>query len=274
MLIAACAVLSSICGALAMRAVAAVLRVRARFVLGFGPRMFRREPRWIDVRVVPIWLWTGLIDTRGGRAILARASAPLAMIALPFTVLVAVAMVVGYPAADEGPPLIAGYIAPGGPAERAGIQLDDRIVEAGGAPIDTLDSLKDAVARHGTQPISIEIERDGQHLEFEVVPEIRQGRPVVGIGPGTMHVNPDFMTAVVAVTMGFVEFLGWWGQLFGRADVTSTLSVAATSPSIGSREQLLGLVLNFWLLAGGFFGAITLVAQIAGAIRAARKKNI
>lgn len=84
------------------------------------------------------------------------------------------------------PPVI-GEVSAGTPAERAGLEAGDRIVSIAGEPVTGWRDVARLIPAHGldesgsTRSVSLGIERDGRRLDFEVVPETRDGRPVLGI---------------------------------------------------------------------------------------------
>ncbi|HEX7054141.1 MAG TPA: RIP metalloprotease RseP [Burkholderiales bacterium] len=87
------------------------------------------------------------------------------------------------------PPLppVLGQVIAGSPAERAGLAPGDRIVAAGGKPIDDWQALVDAVRAHPGRALELQVERDGARRTVAVVPEAvsagetRFGR--IGAGP-------------------------------------------------------------------------------------------
>jgi S1-C subfamily serine protease len=66
--------------------------------------------------------------------------------------------------------LVAG-LAPGGPAERAGIRTGDVLLEIGGKKPDSLAELFRSIWRHGPAgtPIAVKVSRDGKTSEFQVI---------------------------------------------------------------------------------------------------------
>ena len=92
----------------------------------------------------------------------------------------------GFPAADfEGdaleriglrlyrPPLppVFGTIVSGSPAERAGLKAGDRVLEAGGKAIAYWEELVQAIRARPGAPLRLSIERNGERVATEVVPE-------------------------------------------------------------------------------------------------------
>jgi membrane-associated protease RseP (regulator of RpoE activity) len=84
-------------------------------------------------------------------------------------------------------------VAPGGPAERAGIKTGDRVVALDGQDIHDWDTLKRAVAAHQSETVHVVVERGGEKLTVEATPEagkIRVGplseQAPVGLGRAVM----------------------------------------------------------------------------------------
>jgi regulator of sigma E protease len=74
--------------------------------------------------------------------------------------------VVGYPAE----PVIVGSVAPGLPAQRAGLKDGDIIVAANGEPLTAPSQFSDVVQQSGGKPMTLEVMRDGQTQMLELRP--------------------------------------------------------------------------------------------------------
>ena len=96
----------------------------------------------------------------------------------------------GWPTATS----LLGSVLPDSPAERAGLQPGDRVVEAGGEPIWRWQDLTAAVRNSEGQPLALVIERLDQQLDLTVVPEPGPGGRGARIG-----VMPTVASAVLAV---------------------------------------------------------------------------
>ena len=70
-----------------------------------------------------------------------------------------------------------GQVAPGSPAEAAGLKVDDGLLRVAGAPLQSFADVPAKVRAAGDQPVAFEILRGGERLTLNIAP--RQGR--VGI---------------------------------------------------------------------------------------------
>jgi regulator of sigma E protease len=87
----------------------------------------------------------------------------------------------------EALPVI-GAIEPG-PAQRAGMQVGDRLVEINSRPVSTWEELVAVVSRSAGQPLQVTVERTGVRLDFDVTPDaIEQGGKTIG----RMNIRPQF----------------------------------------------------------------------------------
>ena len=130
-------------------------------------------------------------------------------------------------------PTVVARIAKGSAAEKAGLQIGDKVLTAGGQPADTWQQFVQHVERRGGQPLQLEIERNGQRQTLTITPEAKKlrnnmtyGR--VGISPAPPgsdvepRVRPGFFAGIahgakqtwdmVAVTLGFL-----WDLVSGGA---------------------------------------------------------
>lgn len=80
------------------------------------------------------------------------------------------------------------------PADRAGLQQDDLILEANGDPILTLEQMQDVTAENEGQELLLTVEREGELVDIAVVPERLNGeeRARVGITINILPVAPAF----------------------------------------------------------------------------------
>jgi len=99
------------------------------------------------------------------------------------------------PVYQDQPPVV-GAVTPGSPAERAGIQRDDRILSVAGNQVDTWDDLFIAVGTRPDRDVALTLLRGGQTLSVTVrpVPETRYEIGSIGVLP---DINP-IVASVIA----------------------------------------------------------------------------
>ena len=61
-------------------------------------------------------------------------------------------------------------LTPGGPAENSGLQFEDRILSINGKKTYSILALRDAMESNGFEPITLDIERNGQPMELTIRP--------------------------------------------------------------------------------------------------------
>lgn len=106
------------------------------------------------------------------------------------------------------PPAIVGVVQEGSPAEQAGIEPGDRIVEVDGRSIGRFVDLVGAVGAFDEAPLAVTLRRDGEIVDLAITPdlvEIEQGDAVISVP--RIGVSPDVGPYSVprAVGMGVVE---------------------------------------------------------------------
>ena len=92
------------------------------------------------------------------------------------------------PQVDMAP--VIGSVVEGSPAEAAGLQPQDRVVEVAGRPISSWQEMVAAVEPRAGEPVAVVVERDGQREQVTIVPNAREvgttGRAVGRIGVGSV----------------------------------------------------------------------------------------
>jgi regulator of sigma E protease len=78
-------------------------------------------------------------------------------------------------------PVLVGSVEKGSPAEKSGLRKDDRFITLGHMPVHSADQVRDYIRQHKTEPIPIEVERNGQTLAIEA--RIPEGGQVLGVRP-------------------------------------------------------------------------------------------
>jgi regulator of sigma E protease len=122
-----------------------------------------------------------------------------------------------------------------GAAAKAGIAIGDRIVAVNGVPVDDFDDLKDFIAPHPDEQVTLDVDRDGESLSFSfVIPSVTErdrfgntfkigqvglgsiAGKVVPVGPG------EAVVLAVRQTGDIIEMMvtGIWQIVTGRRSVT------------------------------------------------------
>jgi serine protease Do len=70
--------------------------------------------------------------------------------------------------ANRGSALLVIAIAPGGPAARAGLRMGDILLDAAGAPIESVDALRDALTQHAAKVARMYLLRDGAVVPIDI----------------------------------------------------------------------------------------------------------
>jgi regulator of sigma E protease len=111
------------------------------------------------------------------RAIIVAAG-PIANFVLAMVLFAGLFIAIGQPVPL---PVVGGVVADSA-ASRAGLMANDRILSINGQPIDTFDDLKNIVAAHPAETLSVRINRDGADQQIAVTPDsVDSGGHKVGI---------------------------------------------------------------------------------------------
>src|SRR5262249_43311269 len=69
------------------------------------------------------------------------------------------------------PPTVGGFTA-NSPAQAAGLQVGDRLIEIDGKPVGYFSHIPELIGDRAGQSLAVKFERDGKHLETTVVPAV------------------------------------------------------------------------------------------------------
>jgi regulator of sigma E protease len=186
------------------------------FGFGLPPRLwgFKRNGVIYSINWIPFGAFVKMLGEEDPTAPGSFASKPRAIRAIVLSAgsamnfLLAVAAfsmvyIVGVPGvAPDGPVTIA-EVAPGSPAQQAGLQSGDMIVSFDGQPVN-VQTFRDATQSHLDQPIAIGVQRDGATQSTTLTPRSNppEGQGAIGIviSGGLIHLNP-----LVAIQQGFSQ---------------------------------------------------------------------
>ena len=192
------------------------------FSLGFGTRAWGFERGGTDYRVS--WIPLGgyvrmageLPEERSGRAddFLSKPRWQRIFVYLAgpaMNVVLAIALVAGVFA--KGSPIttlqststVIGHVAPDSPAERAGLQVGDRVVEVAGKPVEQWKDLAFEITVSPEKPVTLVVERADQRFEREVIPEKVSRYEIgdAGLAPRIRLLFVDIRNGMPAEAAGF-----------------------------------------------------------------------
>lgn len=181
------------------------------FALGFGPRLLhtKKGDTVYSVRLLPLGGFvklagmdepeTGLdsVDEQhpgnfNNKPLFVR----LATIAAgPFMNFVLAALILTlFAALIFIPPTIVS-LSPGMPAEQVGLELGDQVIRVNNSPVRDLDHLINAIEESAGQELHLTVKRDDQTFDVTVMPEVEDGRGIIGVGLNAKMKTP-FFTAI------------------------------------------------------------------------------
>lgn len=185
-------------------AAAKLLRIRVEtFSIGFGPRLFGFRKGNTDYRIalLPLGGYVKMTGENPDETItgspeefLSRPkthrlavilAGPLMNVALAVLLLTAYFVVGAQVPAYKSQPAVIGVVAPGAPADQAGILPNDKIVRLEGKQDPTWEDVELAVLTSPRQELRLVVERDGQLIEKTVVPKVIEEVEAgyIGVGP-------------------------------------------------------------------------------------------
>lgn len=216
------------------------------FNIGFGPKLWSHTGKdgvLYAVRAIPFGGYCAFADTDDEDAVanyyrvpvwkrmVMTLSGPLMNFVLAFVLMVIFCVAGGYPKVVP----IVGAITPGSPAEKAGLQLEDKIISVDNTAIgDDVSLISQTIVNANGQPVTVAVERNGQLVMLTMTPEYsdQEKRYLIGITPKTV---PDPMPVGRAIGTSFdtcvtvvQELLQFLGGLFhgqGANDIASPIGV-------------------------------------------------
>jgi regulator of sigma E protease len=174
-----------------------------RYSIGFGPALFRYKPKGspttFQVCAIPFLAYVQIagmnphedVDPNDpeiypNKGLFARmitiAAGPFANYVAAMLLVFGLALTAGMPDSETVVPMTVGTVQEGTPAAEAGLKVGDRIVEADGRPVRTVEDLIAITSPRGGQETEYVIERDGRRLDsITIVPKDADGRGVIGV---------------------------------------------------------------------------------------------
>lgn len=131
------------------------------------------------------------------------AAGPIANFILAIAIFALAFMFVGRPVIEPR----VDEVLPGSAAEQAGIRSGDLIVSIDGSPIEDFAGLQQAVMTRAGEPLAVVVDRNGEKINLEVTPQLREERDNFGgkIRIGLLGVKRDPQGQVTYERMGPVK---------------------------------------------------------------------
>lgn len=175
-----------------------------RFSIGFGPPLVRYQPRGSDtvfqIGVIPFLAYVliagmnpaekvdpedpGLYANKGIFARIATIFAGSFANYLAASVMIFLLALFSWPSEVPLSPVVVGEVLKSTPAERAGIEPGDVIVEVNGKRIERFEQLQKATRPRAGKSTAYVVKREGKRLEMTITPvKSRQGHGMIGVAP-------------------------------------------------------------------------------------------
>jgi regulator of sigma E protease len=146
-------------------------------------------------------------------------------------------------------------VSPGEPAEQAGLKPGDVVIAIDGKPITFARDLKETIAKHPAQPITMTIGRNGATLTIQATPAKRgdQGLLGISIGDETKSKKPGVFEAIGLSAKKNIEYSGLifqtvWGLITRETSPRQLMGPVAIAQLSGESAQL-GWIALFGLMA-------------------------
>ena len=143
----------------------------------------------------------------------------------------------------------------GGAAEKAGLKTDDVVVSVNGQPITFSYQLKEAIAKHPEEQITLKLLRDGHPLTIAATPAKngKEGLLGIGIGDETIKIKPGVGDAIKISVQKNVEYAGLifqtlWGLATRETSPKQLMGPVAIAQLSGESAQM-GLIAMLTLMA-------------------------
>jgi len=192
---------------------------------------------------------------------------------LAAAVFFALAFAVGAPAVADPENAMVSMVAPGSPAEEAGLQAGDVIVRAGDTEILNITTLQQYTNEHLGEPVMLAVERDGEVLEVQVVPRAEpppeEGPIGIGLSPRTTIKSYPWYEAL---WMGARQTVTLTGFIFTvPVQLIQGLIPAEMARPVGpvGVGQLVGDAVQYSIDTGWWFPVMQLMGSLSVALAVA-----
>ena len=257
-----------------------------RFSIGFGPAIWRHQPRGSDtvfqVALIPFLAYVQIAgmnpfeesdpNDKGSYANASLIGRIIAIVAGPLanylfaSVLFFAAALLGGKLSEE--PIVT--VLPDGAAAQAGLQSGDVIVSIDGHAIKTWKDIPGQITPHPEKSLTVQVDRAGKPLDLQVIPRPRDGKGFIGvtgkeipmpISEAATHavVQPAVIVAITTVSIARMITGKEKGQLSGPIGIMRESKKAA---ELGLAFYL--MLLGFLSTSVGFFNMLPLPALDGG----------
>jgi regulator of sigma E protease len=212
----------------------------------------------------------GSLASKGKLARIAVLAAGAVMNLLVAVLFFSLAFGLGAPAVADPENAVVNTVAPGSPAEAAGLQPKDIILRADDTEILTIESLQEYTQAHLGEPILLTVQRGDQIVEIAVVPRRSppsdQGPIGIGLSPRTTVKRYQWYEAIWAGLKQTVALLGF--TLTVPIQIIRGLIPADLARPVGpvGVGQLVGDAVQYSLDTGWWFPAMQIMGSLSVAL--------
>lgn len=208
------------------------------FSVGMGPAILqkKKDETVYSLRALPLGGYTAMVgedeestasnsfdQASAGARFLTILAGPLMNLLICIVCIAIVSGIVGVPM-----PVVGGFSS-NSPAEKAGMEVGDRITAVDGVEINNFYEISEILQKSHGQPVEVRVQREAEEKNFEVHPEKLDGSYYLGF---TAKSQRNFL---LAIKDGFVKTFALLIQLFVVIFqlITGQLSMQALSGPIG-----------------------------------------
>jgi regulator of sigma E protease len=212
----------------------------------------------------------GSLASKGKLARIVVLAAGASMNLLLAVVFFALAFGFGAPAIADPENAVVNMVAPGSPAEAAGLQPKDIILRADDTEILTIQSLQEYTQAHLGEPIVLTVQRGDQLVESTVVPRLSppagEGPIGIGLSPRTMIKQYAWYEAIWAALKQTVALMGFTLTVpiqIIRGLIPPELARPVGPVGVG---QLVGEAVRYSLDTGWWFPVMQMMGSLSVAL--------
>jgi len=221
------------------------------FALGMGPKIFSWEGKetTYSLRALPIGGYVRMegedeaSETSGSfsekspwQRLAVIAAGPIMNFILAIVVITGLFMIDGFPINTVG------ELIDGAPAQQAGLQVGDEIINIDGNKVSSWDDVVTSISGAKSDALQIEIVRDGmkQKLTIEAMKEEETGRRIIGIRPGfEKDIFKAMKYAVLGVFLTVKMILQYLGSLLiGQGDLSQVSGPVGIYNAVSEASQM------------------------------------